>query len=184
MATQEIVFTDYQADVFNEAEMLLKTQGYLGEPLFEDTYVLNKRLAEWIMANTNMSGTTVESSAANAYNGVLGIETDIPDAPPVTISPTRSEPLISTPGPMAEVKPLPVRPVRPLMTSSAVRASTKPMIRPAIATPRAVPAPRISPASMVEAVRATTPVGNSRGNLFSRLGGRTNSSNFLSRFRG
>tara|TARA_B110000858_G_C17765615_1_gene456900 strand:+ start:184 stop:714 length:531 start_codon:yes stop_codon:yes gene_type:complete len=175
MANQEIVFTDYQADVFNEAEMLLKTQGYLGEPLFEDTYVLNKRLAEWIMANTNMSGTTVESSATNAYNGVLGIETDIPDAPPVTVTPTRSEPLPS-PMPVQTVRPLPVRPI---MTSSAVRASTKPMIRPAIATPVAIPSPRTSPAAMVEAVRATTP----RGNLFSRLGGRRNAQNFLTRFR-
>lgn len=180
MANQEIVFTDYQADVFNEAEMLLKTQGYLGEPLFEDTYVLNKRLAEWILANTSMSGTTVESSATNAYNGVLGIETDIPDAPPVNVTPDRSEPLPS-PAPVGIVRP---RPVRPVMTSSAVRASTKPMIRPAIATPVAVPAPRTSPAAMVEAVRATTPVGNSRGNLFSRLGGRTNAQNFLTRFRG
>jgi hypothetical protein len=178
MANQEIVFTDYQADVFNEAEMLLKTQGYLGEPLFEDTYVLNKRLAEWIMANTSMSGTTVESSATNAYNGVLGIETDIPDAPPVIVTPSRSEP-ISDVRPV-QARPLPTRPLptRPVMTSSAVRASTKPMIRPAIVTPVSIPAPRTSPAEMVEAVRATTP----RAGLFSGLGGRRQ--NFLTRFRG
>ena len=90
---EEIIFADYQAEVFNEAENLLRTQGYLGEQLFEDTYVLQKRLAEWVIdaVPVNGSRSSLMSDATNAYNGVLGIATD--EAPAPVLVAAQSEPI-------------------------------------------------------------------------------------------
>ena len=69
----EIIFTQYQADVFSAAERLLKTQGYLGESLFEDTYVLSKKLAQYVATSIPSNGTDVAAFGTKAYNAVLGI---------------------------------------------------------------------------------------------------------------
>ena len=69
----EIILTPYQANIFASAEMLLRTQGYLGESLFEDTYVLSKKLAEYIVANVPANGSNASSYPTKAYNAVLGI---------------------------------------------------------------------------------------------------------------
>lgn len=136
---EEIIFSEYQAEVFNEAEMLLRTQGYLGEQLFEDTYVLQKRVADWVIDNVPVAadGSTIADEAMMTYNGVLGIAVD--DAvPPVIDNPVKSEP----------VKPdLPtsVRPTLPVFQPTAIRTTPVRPVRapkPAIATPIAKPAPK------------------------------------------
>jgi len=173
---EEIIFSDYQAEVFNEAESLLRTQGYLGEQLFEDTYVLQKRLADWIIdaVPVNGSASSLMSEATNAYNGVLGIATD--EAPAPVIETVQSEPI--RPKVPASVRPTPsfgvtaVRPVRPM----------KP-VKPKIQTPVAVPAPK--PVALPKPTTLTRPTVQTRpsfggiigespfnlGNLFGTRGG-------------
>ena len=147
---EQIIFSDYQAEVFNEAENLLRTQGYLGEQLFEDTYVLQKRVAEWVISNVPVmgSGGSLMSEATNTYNGVLGIPTDESPAP-VVVTPTRSEPV--QPSPPISIRDLtPIAP--PSFGTTAVRPPmrpTRPMkpVKPAIATPIATTPtrPSVSP---------------------------------------
>jgi len=76
--TNEIILSPYQATVFTAAEARLKTQGYLGMALFEDTYVLSKKLAEYIKSNVNPNGGSHSTHSTNAYNYVLGISTSTP----------------------------------------------------------------------------------------------------------
>ena len=134
---EEIIFSDYQAEVFNEAENLLRTQGYLGEQLFEDTYVLQKRLADWVIDAVPVNGSTssLMSEATNAYNGVLGIPTD--EAPAPVINTVQSEPI-------RPERPVSIRPVLPSPSFGVTAAIRPPMrpVKPAIATPVAKPAPR------------------------------------------
>lgn len=134
---EEIIFSDYQAEVFNEAESLLRTQGYLGEQLFEDTYVLQKRLADWIIdaVPVNGSASSLMSEATNAYNGVLGIATD--EAPAPVVETVQSEPI--KPKVPVSVRPTP----RPSFGVTAIRP-IRPMkpVKPKIQTPVAVPAPK------------------------------------------
>ena len=53
----QIVFTEYQARVFNQTEAMYKTTGYLGISLFEDSYGLSKRTASYVVSNIPFSGT-------------------------------------------------------------------------------------------------------------------------------
>ena len=76
--TNEIILSPYQATVFSAAEARLKTQGYLGMALFEDTYVLSKKLAEYIQSSFPHSNGNVPSHATMAYNYVLGVSTSVP----------------------------------------------------------------------------------------------------------
>ena len=162
---EEIIFTDYQADVFVEAEQLLKTQGYLGQPLFEDTYVLSKRLADYVIHNVPMfggsggarKGTNVMGEATNAYNGVLGIVVETAPTP-IEIKPTQSEPIIPT-VPTGGVKP-PRFDIKPTPNTKPVLGGTRPpkfiptpswmvpggtLVKPSIATVVAQPTPKIIP---------------------------------------
>ena len=170
---EEIIFSEYQAEVFNEAEMLLRTQGYLGEQLFEDTYVLQKRVADWVIDNVPVAadGSTIADEAMMTYNGVLGIAVD--DAtPPVIDNPVRSEPV--KPDLPISVRPVFTQPDLPFRPTVSVRPS-RPMRpvkapRPAIATPVATAPPRppirtVVPTSVVR--------GNNRGNT-GLFGGITN----------
>ena len=45
----EVQLSEYQASVFLEAENILRNDGYLGEDLFEDTYVLQKAMVEYFV---------------------------------------------------------------------------------------------------------------------------------------
>jgi hypothetical protein len=69
----------------------------LGEQLFEDTYVLQKRLAKWVIdaVPVNGSRSSLMSDATNAYNGVLGIATD--EAPAPVVVAAQSEPILTKP---------------------------------------------------------------------------------------
>ena len=132
---EEIIFSDYQAEVFNEAENLLRTQGYLGEQLFEDTYVLQKRLADWIIdaVPVNGSASSLMSEATNAYNGVLGIATD--EAPAPVVVAVQSEPI--KPKPPVSIRPTPsfgvtairpMTPVKPKIQTSVASPAPKPVV--------------------------------------------------------
>jgi hypothetical protein len=75
----EITLTTYQAQIFKMVEDFFSSKGYLGEDLFEDTYVLQKRLAEYIVGNVSLDRTSESDSyvATKVYNRVLGIQYDV-----------------------------------------------------------------------------------------------------------
>ena len=159
---EEIIFSEYQAEVFNEAEMLLRTQGYLGEQLFEDTYVLQKRLADWVIdaVPVNGSTTSVVSEATNAYNGVLGIPTD--EAPAPVISTVKSEP----------IKPKPPRSIRPVRPSpsfgvTAVQQAQMRPVKPKIQTSVAVSTPK--PVSRPTPTSLTRPTTTAAQKMFGNI---------------
>ena len=84
---REIVLTPFQAQIFNQTIQYFKTTGVGGDNVFEDTYVLQKRVAEYIKENVTTSGGSASSFVTQIYNGVLGItpvEPIIP-APPVVV---------------------------------------------------------------------------------------------------
>lgn len=93
LSPQEIELSEYQASVFVEAENILRNDGYLGEDLFEDTYVLQKAMVEYITMNIVDTGTSAEisSDARQVYNGVLDI-VETADEPTPNPSPTPSSP--------------------------------------------------------------------------------------------
>jgi len=89
----EVELSEYQASVFVEAENILRNDGYLGEDLFEDTYVIQKAMVEYIVLNITDIGTSAEisSDARQVYNGILDIvETAVEPTP--TPSPSPSSP--------------------------------------------------------------------------------------------
>jgi uncharacterized membrane protein YgcG len=152
---EEIIFSDYQAEVFNEAENLLRTQGYLGEQLFEDTYVLQKRLADWVIDAVPVNGSTssLMSEATNAYNGVLGIATD--EAPAPVIVAAQSEPIITKPPVSIRETPQLAMPLPSFGVTGGIRPIRP--VKPAIATPVAQPAPP-------RPIRTNVPTSIVRGN--------------------
>ena len=91
-STSEIEFSSYQSDVFVAAENLIRENGYLGESLFEDTYVLQKMMAEYVINNVPLSGqsNSITGEALDVYNDVLGIVTPEVVIPPTVSSPRRS----------------------------------------------------------------------------------------------
>ena len=90
--TTEIEFTSYQSDVFVAAENLIRENGYLGEALFEDTYVLQKKMAEYVINNVPLSGqaSSISGEALDVYNDVLEIITPEVVIPATVSSPRRS----------------------------------------------------------------------------------------------
>jgi hypothetical protein len=95
----QIIFTEYQARVFNQTEAMYKTSGFLGISLFEDSYLLSKATANYIVSNIGLSAPVaqINSDATQTYRGVLGIANPTPP-PPVPI-PVGVE--IPTPDPVA-----------------------------------------------------------------------------------
>ena len=161
---EEIIFADYQAEVFNEAENLLRTQGYLGEQLFEDTYVLQKRLADWVIdaVPVNGSASSLMSEATNAYNGVLGIATD--EAPAPVLVAAQSEPINTKP-------PVSVRPTKiiPGNPSFGVTGGIRPMnpVKPKIQTSVALPAPK--PVSRPKPTSLSRPTTTAAQKMFGNI---------------
>jgi len=143
LAPQEIELSEYQANVFVEAENILRNDGYLGEDLFEDTYVIQKAMVEYIAMNITDIGTTAEisSDARQVYNGVLDI-VEIADEPTPDPSPTPSSP----------------------RRSGSPRRSRQPLLRGA---GTAVPAQNMGPSAGVanlEKARAAAGSPSGRGN--------------------
>ena len=79
---REIVLTPFQAQVFNQTIQYFKTNGVGGDNVFEDTYVLQKRVAEYIKENVTTAGGSTSSFVNQIYNGVLGITPVAPPPPP------------------------------------------------------------------------------------------------------
>ena len=137
LAPQEIELSEYQANVFVEAENILRNDGYLGEDLFEDTYVIQKAMVEYITMNIANIGTTAEisSDARQVYNGVLDI-VETADEPTPNPSPTPSSP----------------------RRSGSPRRSTRPLLR---GVGIAVPAQSMSPTAGAQNLdRARTAAGS------------------------
>lgn len=80
----EIVFSEFQARVFNQTEAAYRVNGYLNTPLFEDSYLLSKATAEYIITNVGVSGqpSAVNTVAMDVYRAVLGIVPTTPPPPP------------------------------------------------------------------------------------------------------
>jgi hypothetical protein len=140
---EQIIFSDYQAAVFNQTTNLLKTQGYLGEQLFEDTYVLQKRTADWIISNVPVMGLvgsvmaeatntyigSVMAEATNAYNGVLGITPNTSPAPAVTtqLEPDRPSSEVSVPISFGTTTVRTTNPIKTTITTPVAIPLSKPV---------------------------------------------------------
>ena len=93
----QIIFTEYQARVFNQTEAMYKTSGFLGISLFEDSYLLSKATANYIVSNIGLAGTvdSINPSASQTYRAVLGIPNPVapPPTPPTSpVNPTKGNP--------------------------------------------------------------------------------------------
>jgi hypothetical protein len=88
---REIVLTPFQANVFNQTIQFFKTNGVGGDAVFEDTYVLQKQIAQYIKQNITATGGTVSQFVTQVYNGVLGI-TPTPPAPTTPPPPSTPPP--------------------------------------------------------------------------------------------
>ena len=77
----EVELSEYQTNVFVEAENLLANQGNLGEKLFEDTYVIQKEMVTYVKNSIPESGseTTIGMDAMAVYNYILGIVDTTPN---------------------------------------------------------------------------------------------------------
>lgn len=70
----EVELSEYQTNVFVEAENLLANQGNLGEKLFEDTYVIQKEMVTYVKNSIPESGneTTIGMDAMAVYRHITG----------------------------------------------------------------------------------------------------------------
>lgn len=70
----EVELSEYQTNVFVEAENLLANQGNLGEKLFEDTYVIQKEMVTYVKNSISESGneTTIGMDAMAVYRHITG----------------------------------------------------------------------------------------------------------------
>jgi len=71
----DIIFSEFQARVFNQVEALYRVNGYLSTPLFENSFLLSKATATYIIDNVGVSGAAggIGSTALDVYREVLGI---------------------------------------------------------------------------------------------------------------
>tara|TARA_R100000951_G_scaffold116722_1_gene130130 strand:- start:3140 stop:3517 length:378 start_codon:yes stop_codon:yes gene_type:complete len=70
----EVELSEYQTNVFVEAENMLANQGNLGEKLFEDTYVIQKEMVTYVKNSISESGseTTIGMDAMAVYRHITG----------------------------------------------------------------------------------------------------------------
>tara|TARA_B100001093_G_C26842905_1_gene1021435 strand:- start:2221 stop:2862 length:642 start_codon:yes stop_codon:yes gene_type:complete len=149
---REIVLDAFQANVFEATIEKFKAEGVGGDDIFEETYVLQKEIAEYITGNISSGGGAIGGLAVQTYNYILGIETITaaaptpivetpiePDLPPIEeIAPdlpplVQESPVVKPPKPKpyTPYRPLkPFKPVRPF--KPAVNVSPKPKPRPII----------------------------------------------------
>tara|TARA_R110001606_G_scaffold395577_1_gene568095 strand:- start:2700 stop:3254 length:555 start_codon:yes stop_codon:yes gene_type:complete len=80
---REITLTAFQALVFDAVIRKFKIDGVGGDDIFEETYVLQKMIAEYITSNKPKSGNTgdVRGQAVECYNAILGIVVPVVSAP-------------------------------------------------------------------------------------------------------
>lgn len=82
---REIVLNEFQAQVFENVIEQFKSQGVGGDDIFEDTYVLQKEIAQYITGNVTAGAGSTSGLALQTYNFILGIETMKSD--PVVVAP-------------------------------------------------------------------------------------------------
>jgi len=112
----EIIFSDYQAEIFEAAELLLKESNVRDDiKIFADTYVLNRRLAQHIMADVPEDEDSDDyiNHPKTMYNTVLGREHPLVKLERPIVKPP--EPTFPKPRPIiAKPAPIPPKPTRPL----------------------------------------------------------------------
>ena len=148
---REIVLDAFQANVFEATIEKFKAEGVGGDDIFEETYVLQKEIAEYITGNISSGGGAIGGLAVQTYNYILGIETVVAAAPTPIVEPTpepelppvdESPVMPDLPPQLIDVvkppKPKPNRPYRPLKPFKPVRP-----FKPAVnVNPRPIPKPR------------------------------------------
>jgi len=82
----EIRLSQYQAVILNKAIGIFRTRKIRNSTLIDDAYVLQKRLAEWIVVNTSPTGNSTSLSATKA-DSLLAFNTVINDNTPAIIIP-------------------------------------------------------------------------------------------------
>jgi len=120
---REIVLDAFQANVFEATIEKFKADGVGGDDIFEETYVLQKEIAEYITGNISAGSGGIGGLATQTYNYILGIETVAPVAPPpIAVEPDPVPPVVVAPDPVPVIPdlppvvptPLPVSPVKPI----------------------------------------------------------------------
>ena len=141
-----IVFSEFQARVFNQTEAAYKTNGYLSTPLFEDSYLLSKATAQYVIEYVPLTGnqSSVQSRALEVYRGVLGIAAPTPPPPPPPPVPSGPTLPISVPpnrgGNQAGTGPsLPISPIAPIQPSLPQPITTPTTFTPPTANPPTSP---------------------------------------------
>lgn len=171
----QIVFTEFQARVFNQTEAVYKTTGFLGTSLFEDSYLLQKATATWILGNVPTAGpiSTINTQATRTYRGVLGIADPTPPPPPPPDLQTTSDPVSTNTG-FVDSNGDSVSPVNPVRGGGTI--SPIPSTTPTAFTPPTSVAPvsevglnanNVPTTLVMENEAASTP----RNNFNSPLGG-------------
>ncbi len=102
---REIVLTNFQAQVFEAVIEKFKREGVGGDDIFEETYVLQKDIAEYITGNIAEGGGAVGGLATQTYNFILGIEAAAPVVPDPVVDPIVEEEVI----PLQESPIIPVK---------------------------------------------------------------------------
>lgn len=145
---REIVLDAFQANVFEATIEKFKAEGVGGDDIFEETYVLQKEIAEYITGNIASGGGAIGGLAVQTYNYILGIETITAAAPtPIVETPIEEElppleeimpDLPPMESPVAVKPPKPNRPYTPIKPFKPVRP-----FKPAVnVSPRPKPRPR------------------------------------------
>ena len=119
---REIVLTNFQAQVFEAVIEKFKREGVGGDDIFEETYVLQKDIAEYITGNIAEGGGAVGGLATQTYNFILGIEAAEPVIPDPIVEEEIAEEedaieeLPVSPSPVFRPipKPRPFRPKKPI----------------------------------------------------------------------
>jgi hypothetical protein len=139
----EIIFTEYQARVFNQTEAMYKTNGFLGISLFEDSYLLSKATANYIVSYIALAGTvdSINPSATQTYRGVLGIAAPAAPPPPIPTSPTNVRPAVGNP--------------------TAIQSAVTPtnFTSPTVTQPISIKPAKVSPSQVPSSLNAITKAG-------------------------
>ena len=119
---REIVLTPFQAQVFEATIEKFKRDGVGGDDIFEETYVLQKRIAEFITTQLAQSSgnQNVSVRATQVYNNILGIESAVAVEPEPIVEPD------PTPPPLPESPKIPVKkPVGTVKAPAPVREAPR-----------------------------------------------------------
>ena len=194
---REIVLDAFQANVFEATIEKFKADGVGGDDIFEETYVLQKEIAEYITGNISAGSGGIGGLATPTYNYILGIETVVPTAPPpIAVEPPPPPPDVVAPPvqvmpdlppdipipvDVAPVRPVrPDRPFRPLKPFKPVRP-----FKPAVnVNPRPTPRPRPRRNPFFPIIKGPNVFDNFSASVESPAGQLSNLANSIGRGRG